>query len=124
MIKVVVSARALADAEALAARLRQVPDVEVIATVIDEGVAPGADAAIDVQHPRQDDPLWVEELTAREIEVLNLVAEGCDNRDIARRLGISRHTVKFHVSSVLAKLGARSRTAAVREGLRRGLVVI
>ena len=63
-------------------------------------------------------------LTAREIEVLGMLAEGLGNKAIASRLGISTHTAKFHVASILAKLGAGSRTEAVTIGMRRGLVVI
>ena len=63
-----------------------------------------------------------EDLTAREAEVLMLLAEGLPNRDIAQRLGISEHTVKFHIRSILAKLGASSRTEAVTRGLRSGLI--
>ena len=65
-----------------------------------------------------------EELTQREREVLQLVALGLANKTIASRLGISEHTVKFHVAAILAKLGAGSRTEAVRLGARRGLVVL
>jgi DNA-binding NarL/FixJ family response regulator len=64
------------------------------------------------------------ELTAREIEVLRLLAEGAANKEIAQRLGISDHTVKFHISSILAKLGATSRTEAVTLGVRMGLIVL
>ncbi|HEX2516528.1 MAG TPA: response regulator transcription factor, partial [Chloroflexota bacterium] len=64
------------------------------------------------------------ELTLREGEVLGLVAEGLANKAIARRLGISEHTVKFHVAAILAKLGAGSRTEAVRLGAQRGLVAL
>jgi DNA-binding NarL/FixJ family response regulator len=65
-----------------------------------------------------------EHLTAREGEVLRLVALGQGNKEIAAQLNISEHTVKFHVSSVLAKLGARSRTEAVTIGILRGFVAI
>ena len=61
-------------------------------------------------------------LTSREREILDLMAEGASNRVIAAHLAISRHTVKFHVASILAKLGTRSRTEAVAVALRRGLV--
>jgi two-component system, NarL family, response regulator YdfI len=63
-------------------------------------------------------------LTAREIEVLGMLAEGLGNKIIAARLGISTHTAKFHVASILAKLGAGSRTEAVTIAMRRGLVAI
>jgi len=70
----------------------------------------------------QEGPL--EALSTREVEVLALMAQGLPNKNIADRLGISEHTVKFHVSSVLSKLGASSRTDAVTRGLRNGLLVI
>ena len=66
----------------------------------------------------------VEALTAREIEVLQLLAEGLGNKEIASRLGISEHTAKFHVASILGKLGAATRTEAVTLGIRHGLVLI
>jgi two-component system, NarL family, response regulator YdfI len=65
-----------------------------------------------------------EHLTAREREVLNLMAAGFGNKKIAARLHISEHTAKFHVSSVLGKLGATSRTEAVTLGITHGLVAI
>jgi len=63
-------------------------------------------------------------LTPREIEILEMMAEGMSNRTIAGRLGISSQTVKFHVASILAKLGAASRTEAVTFGVRRGLIAL
>jgi ATP/maltotriose-dependent transcriptional regulator MalT len=63
-----------------------------------------------------------EPLTPREIEVLELLAEGLPNKAIADRLRISDQTVKFHVSSISGKLGAANRTDAVRRAVRRGLV--
>jgi two-component system, NarL family, response regulator YdfI len=65
-----------------------------------------------------------ETLTPREHEILRLVSEGLGNREIARRLSISEHTVKFHVSSVLAKLDAGSRTEAVSHGIKNGLIAV
>jgi DNA-binding NarL/FixJ family response regulator len=65
-----------------------------------------------------------ETLTAREHEVLDLVGQGLSNKLIARQLQISEHTVKFHVSSISNKLGASSRTDAVRRGLRHGLITL
>jgi DNA-binding CsgD family transcriptional regulator len=64
----------------------------------------------------------VEALTAREHEVLVLVADGLRNREIAARLGISEHTVKFHLAAIFGKLGASSRTEVVRKALRLGLI--
>jgi two-component system, NarL family, nitrate/nitrite response regulator NarL len=69
-------------------------------------------------------PSPTEELTPREIEVLQLVAEGLPNKQIALRLGISEHTVKFHVDAILGKLGAHSRTEAVTRAARLGLLVL
>jgi two-component system, NarL family, response regulator YdfI len=63
-------------------------------------------------------------LTAREIEILGLIAEGLGNKAIAARLRISDHTVKFHIASIFAKLSAGSRTEAVTIGVRQGLIMI
>jgi DNA-binding NarL/FixJ family response regulator len=76
-----------------------------------------------------DEPLEVEaklseEITSRETDVLRMLAQGLVNREIAARLGISEHTVKFHISSILDKLGASTRTEAVTLGIRRGLIPI
>ncbi len=66
----------------------------------------------------------IQALTAREIEVLGMLALGLGNKTIARRLGISEHTVKFHVSSIFAKLSASTRTEAVTLGARLGLIML
>jgi len=66
----------------------------------------------------------VEPLTSRELEVLRLLALGLANKQIAARLNISDHTVKFHVAAILGKLGAASRTEAVAIGMRSGLILI
>ena len=63
-------------------------------------------------------------LTPREIEVLGQIGQGMSNKGIARRLGISAHTVKYHLEAVFAKLGVRSRAEAVTRGLRHGLLVV
>jgi NarL family two-component system response regulator YdfI len=63
-------------------------------------------------------------LTARELEVLRMIAEGAANKTIAWKLAISEHTVKFHVASILGKMGAASRTEAVAIGVRKGLVLL
>lgn len=66
----------------------------------------------------------LEPLTQRETEVLQLLSQGLANKQIALSLEISEHTVKFHVSSIYAKLGATNRTEAVRLGVRHGLVAL
>jgi DNA-binding NarL/FixJ family response regulator len=71
---------------------------------------------------QENDAGLMEELTRREIEVLRMMAEGLGNKEIAARLAISDHTVKFHISSILAKLKAATRTEAVTTGIRMGLV--
>jgi len=65
-----------------------------------------------------------EHLTPRELEALELLAEGLSNRAIAQRLGISERTAKFHVESILGKLGAESRSEAIVLAARRGLVTL
>ena len=63
-------------------------------------------------------------LTSRELEILGMMAEGLGNRAIGKSLGISTHTVKFHIAVILDKLSARSRTEAVAIGMRRGLLMV
>jgi DNA-binding NarL/FixJ family response regulator len=65
-----------------------------------------------------------EQLTAREVQVLELLAEGLPNKAIAARLQISDQTVKFHVASIAGKLGAANRTDTVRRAVRRGLITL
>lgn len=69
-------------------------------------------------------PDLVDPLTTREVEVFEQMASGLSNRQIAIALGISEHTVKFHVSAILGKLGVSTRSAAIRHGLRQGLVTL
>lgn len=63
-------------------------------------------------------------LTQREIEIMQMLAEGMANKTIARHLHISEHTVKFHLSSIFAKLNVSSRTEAVTIGIRQGLILV
>lgn len=84
----------------------------------------GADAIILASEEPIDEGEPGEALTPREHEVLALVAEGRSNKAIADALGISDQTVKFHVSSIVGKLGAANRTEAVRLAVRRGLIVL
>ena len=69
-------------------------------------------------------PPLVEALTPRETEVLGMMVEGWGNKEISTRLGISEHTVKFHVASIMGKLNASSRTEAVTSGIRHGLIML
>ena len=75
-------------------------------------------------HTMETEPDTGDLLTPRESEVLHLLAVGLPNKLIAVRLGVSEHTAKFHVSSVLSKLGAASRTEAVTTAARRGLLLL
>ena len=84
-------------------------------------IASALPAAAPESHPVAE---LAEPLTRREREVLQMLASGLGNKEIARRLTISDHTVKFHVASILGKLGAGSRTEAVALGIRRGLVLL
>ena len=93
--------------------------VNVGLVVIPAGSLP--DLLPDLRPPAQ---ALAEPLSDRELEVLNLIAEGQSNKLIAHSLGISEHTVKTHVASILAKLGAASRTEAVSQAIRRGLVML
>jgi DNA-binding NarL/FixJ family response regulator len=73
---------------------------------------------------QEDEGAFDEPLTPRELQVLRLLSRGLSNHEIAEDLGISDHTVKFHVSTIYSKLGVATRTAALRTGLRRGLIEI
>jgi two-component system nitrate/nitrite response regulator NarL len=86
--------------------------------VIDDAVASGV-----LQHARPSHEL-IEPLTARELEVMQLLASGVTNKEIANRLGVTEHTVKFHVNSILGKLGVATRTEAVVHAARMGIVML
>ena len=104
------------DADRLMATLIAVSEGMV---VLDPDLAPTV-----LPGPGQSTPPLVEELTPRELEVLRLLAEGLPNKTIAHRLDISEHTVKFHVNSILTKLGAQSRTESVIHATRLGLILL
>jgi NarL family two-component system response regulator YdfI len=91
--------------------------------VLHPSAVPGA-AAPGSSTRRARGESMTEPLTRREMEVLGMMAEGLGNRAIAKHLGISTHTVKFHVAAILDKLHARSRTAAVSAGVRLGLLMV
>ena len=122
---VIVSPRA-----AVRARLRAALESDGVrvageAETLDEavGIEPAIDAFV-FERDDDDDSVLAEPLTPREREVLEWLAEGLTNRAIAARLGISDHTVKFHVASIYGKLGVSTRAEAIRRGLRRGLITI
>ena len=92
------------------------------AILIALGAVAPAEAALDAHDLDEDE--FEEPLTPREVEVLELLAEGLPNKAIAVRLRISDQTVKFHVSSISGKLGAKNRTDAVRRAVRRGLITL
>lgn len=81
-------------------------------------------AAVLVPHRHSENSSRVEALTPRELEVLQLLAEGLANKAIAQRLQVSEHTVKFHVNAILGKLNAQSRTDAVVRATRLGLIIL
>ena len=96
---------------------------ELIAAVhaLSEGLIVGAPA---LMFPSEEETSARGPLTDRETEVLALLAKGLANKQIAAALGISEHTVKFHVSSIYSKLNVTNRTEAVREGLRSGWIAL
>ncbi len=91
--------------------------VAVVAAANGFAVKPATSDAGDAE-----EAVPIERLTAREREVLELVSEGLPNKAIAARLGVSDHTVKFHLSSIFSKLGVSTRTEAVRAAVRAGLI--
>jgi DNA-binding CsgD family transcriptional regulator len=93
-----------------------IPDDESNDAVVIASAAPERDEADEGPAPP------VEPLTPREREVLELVSEGLPNKAIAARLGVSDHTVKFHLSSIFGKLGVSTRTEAVRRAVHAGLI--
>jgi two-component system, NarL family, response regulator YdfI len=122
--------------EALQAGVRGMLPTEAIAPEIIAAIEAVA-AGLIVLHPDFLDALAMasppprtlptpsqQALTPREIEVLTMLAEGLGNKAIARRLQISEHTVKFHISSIFSKLNASSRTEAVTVGARQGLILL
>jgi len=100
-------------ADRLAALLADAPGLRL--------AAPGeiADAVIVLPRDKSDADIA---LTPRELEVLALIAEGASNKEIARKLAISVHTVKFHIASLLDKLDADGRTEAVAQAARVGVI--
>ena len=114
-LRIAINVASPALADRIASVLSNVEDVELVgagleadAVIVTTTAPPEADAEVA--------------LTARELEVLALLAEGASNKLIARRLGISTHTAKYHVASLLEKLDAVSRTDAVTNAARLGVL--
>jgi DNA-binding NarL/FixJ family response regulator len=101
-----------------------VGEFESLADARRSGLAADAVVVTSRRAPDRDENPAPETLTPRELQVLELVAEGLPNRTIAERLGISDQTVKFHIGSISGKLGAANRTDAVRRAVRRGLIAL
>lgn len=97
-------------------------EVEAAINAVIAGLAVTTPEFLRELHPFAEELL--EPLSGRELEVLDLLAEGLSNKLIAHRLNISEHTVKTHVASIFTKLGASSRTEAVSQAIRRGLVML
>lgn len=126
----------------LRAQLAETSGIEVageFTTVTEAAASPiAADALVVAAEPRSSrddgeggagevighDLAVAESLTPREVQVLELLAQGLPNKAIAGRLQISDQTVKFHVAAICGKLGAANRTDAVRRAIRRGLITI
>lgn len=108
-----------ADGESLAAAIRAA--VQGLVVLDESFVSTLLGDVRDAPAPAMD---LVESLTPREVEVLQLLTQGLPNKGIAQRLGISDHTVKFHVNAILGKLGVQSRGEAIVQAVRLGLVTL
>jgi two-component system, NarL family, nitrate/nitrite response regulator NarL len=117
----VAAGRLVAALEAVARGL-VVLDADLAAPLLQPLAASAAGIAGIASPAEPDEP--VEPLTPREVEVLQLLAEGLSNKLIGSRLGISEHTAKFHVNAILGKLGAQGRTEAVVRAARLGLILL
>lgn len=124
-----------AGAQALLRRATDGAQLAAAAAAVDQGLlvfdpellpVPALGAAPALNRPDADGAnlMPVEPLSARELDVLRGLAEGQSNKQIARSLGISEHTVKFHINAILGKLGAQSRTEAVVRATRAGLILL
>src|SRR5690348_5634773 len=112
--------------------VRDAPPHEITAALqaASDGLAVVSPEVLEMLFPptggpaEDEEPLPAESLTARESEVLALLAAGASNKEIGARLHVSEHTVKAHVSTILSKLGAATRAEAVARGYRQGLILI
>jgi DNA-binding NarL/FixJ family response regulator len=119
-LRIFLQGRASSELDALRRRLLADSNLEMV----DRAELADAIVSLPVRRAEDGDGVLIEALTAREQEVLELVSDGLHNRDIANALGISEHTVKFHLASLFGKLGASTRTEAVHRGLRHGVIDI
>jgi DNA-binding NarL/FixJ family response regulator len=97
-------------------------DADIVVSTPDPTARDSGFAARDLRQEGDRDRVFEEALTHRELEVLEVLAEGLPNKGIADRLGISDQTVKFHIGSIMGKLGASNRVETVRRAVRRGLL--
>ena len=112
------------DAQALASAIRAAAQgLTVLAAEFRDRVVEGSEATLALEAEPDAEAASID-LTPREREVLQLLAQGSSNKAIARRLEITPHTAKFHVAAIIAKLGATGRTDAVARAMRLGLVMI
>jgi len=130
-VPVVVLADEVPPLEALRSGVRAVlppdaPSQQIVAAILAVAaglaVVPADESLFAISNGRLEPP--AEPLTPREMDVIEMLAEGMSNKMIAHRLEISEHTAKFHVNSILAKLGAGTRTEAVMRGIRLGLIKV
>jgi DNA-binding NarL/FixJ family response regulator len=110
------SIQVIGEFDTMAEARRSGLDADIIVT------PPVDSAATDEGRADAPDGVFEEALTHRELEVLDLLAEGLANKGIAERLGISDQTVKFHVASIMGKLGTSNRVETVRRAVRKGLL--
>ena len=122
-LRIFISGRASDALDALRQRLLADANLEIVDRAeLADAVVTLPRSRTELERDAERDGELIEALTAREHDVLALVADGRSNRDIATALAISEHTVKFHLASIFGKLGASTRTAAVQKGLRHGLI--
>ncbi len=104
-------------------------ELAIAIRAVSQGLIIGAPGLLEFTKPARErnknpEGELVEDLTPREMEVLQLLAQGFANKQIAYELEISEHTVKFHISSIYTKLGVTNRTEAVRTGFQYGLIIL
>lgn len=123
-LQVFLSGRASDELDALRRRLTADANLQLVDRIELADAVVSLPSRRSARSDEQDEGPLVEDLTAREHEVLALVADGLPNREIAAALAISEHTVKFHLASIFGKLGASTRTEAVHRGIRHGVIEI